>query len=105
MLHLLTSPGVYRKLKDEIAEAIKAGIISSPMTEAEAKNLPYLHVRIFFLPTLTTCTCTRLARTFLPPTFLLTSIPTLPTYLVFTVPELDTTGTPCHKHEILMGKG
>jgi len=49
MLHLLTSPGVYRKLKDEIAEAIKAGIISSPMTEAEAKNLPYLHVRIFLL--------------------------------------------------------
>jgi len=49
MLHLLTSPGVYRKLKDEIAEAIKAGIISSPMTEAEAKNLPYLHVRILWL--------------------------------------------------------
>lgn len=44
MLHLLTSPGSYRKLKDEISQAIAAGSISSPITEAEAKNLSYLHV-------------------------------------------------------------
>ncbi|KAK0616497.1 cytochrome P450 [Immersiella caudata] len=42
MLYLLTSPLVYRKLKDEIAAAIKSGRISSPVTNDEAKQLPYL---------------------------------------------------------------
>jgi len=44
MLHLLTSPTVYQKLKDEIAKAIKDGRISNPITNDEAKRLSYLQV-------------------------------------------------------------
>lgn len=49
MLHLLSSPPVYRRLKDEIAAAIREGRISQPVTDAEAKTLPYLHVFPLFL--------------------------------------------------------
>jgi hypothetical protein len=45
MLYLLTSPLVYRNLKREILVACKTGRISSPVTNEEAKQLPYLQVR------------------------------------------------------------
>jgi len=44
MLYLLTSPLVYLKLKSEIATASKRGLISSPVTNDEAKRLLYLQV-------------------------------------------------------------
>jgi len=45
MLYLLTSPLVYHALKREITVAEKTGRISSPVTDDEAKKLPYLQVR------------------------------------------------------------
>jgi cytochrome P450 len=42
MLLLLTSPPVYARAKQEIAAAISAGQISDPMTNEEAKALPYM---------------------------------------------------------------
>ena len=50
MLYLLSSPAVYRKLKAEIAERIKEGRISSPITNEEAKQFPYLQVRTSQIP-------------------------------------------------------
>ncbi|KAF4456709.1 hypothetical protein F53441_1265 [Fusarium austroafricanum] len=42
MLSLLSNPVAYRKLQTEIDNAIKSGTVSSPITDAEAKALPYL---------------------------------------------------------------
>ncbi|KAK3988391.1 cytochrome P450 [Cladorrhinum sp. PSN332] len=47
MFHLLTAPAAYRKLKDEIAQGIRDGRISSPITNDEAKALPYLQAVVF----------------------------------------------------------
>lgn len=44
MLHLLSSPQAYKKLQDEIAAGVREGRISSPITNEEAKRLPYLQV-------------------------------------------------------------
>ena len=44
LLHLLATPCVYQKLKDEISNAIHNGVISDPITNEEAKKLPYLQV-------------------------------------------------------------
>jgi hypothetical protein len=44
MLHLLSSPNAYQKLQDEITTGIQEGRISSPITNDEAKQLPYLQV-------------------------------------------------------------
>lgn len=44
MLFLMTSPSIYQKLKQEIADGIKQGSISSPIKHEEAKQLPYLQV-------------------------------------------------------------
>lgn len=44
LLYLMASPGVYSKLKQELADAIKEGRISNPVTNEQAKSLPYLHV-------------------------------------------------------------
>jgi cytochrome P450 len=44
MLYLMTTPTVYHKLKLEIADAIHAGQISTPIKPEEAKRLPYLQV-------------------------------------------------------------
>lgn len=41
MLLLLTSPPVYARVKEEIAAAISAGKMSDPITNEEAKALPY----------------------------------------------------------------
>jgi len=41
---LITTPRVYQHLQREIDEGIANGTISHPITDAEAKNLPYLQV-------------------------------------------------------------
>jgi cytochrome P450 len=46
MLCLLTNPVAYRKLQQEIDNAISARTISSPITDAEARKLPYLQAII-----------------------------------------------------------
>lgn len=46
LLHILSSPAVYHKLKQEIAEGIKAGLVSQPVTNEQAKKMPYLQAVI-----------------------------------------------------------
>lgn len=45
MLHLMTSPHHYRKLKEMIAQADRDGSVSCPIRQEEAKRMPYLQVR------------------------------------------------------------
>jgi cytochrome P450 len=42
LLHVLSSPNIFNRLRNEIDEGIRDGRISSPITDAEAKRLPYL---------------------------------------------------------------
>ncbi|KAK4655302.1 hypothetical protein QC762_0048590 [Podospora pseudocomata] len=42
MFHLMSSPGSYKRLQDEIDAAIREGRVSSPIAEEEARRLPYL---------------------------------------------------------------
>lgn len=44
MLHIMTCPQVYNKLKEEIRDAVIGGKVSSPIKFEEAKGLPYLQV-------------------------------------------------------------
>ncbi|KUJ15933.1 cytochrome P450 [Mollisia scopiformis] len=46
LLNLMSSPPCYRKLQEEIDSAIKTGKISSPITDSEAKQLPFLQAVI-----------------------------------------------------------
>lgn len=46
LLYFISSPAVYNKLKQEIAEGIKAGRISQPITNDQAKEMPYLQAVI-----------------------------------------------------------
>ena len=46
MLHIITSPLVYRRLQAEIDHAISTGKVSSPVSDAEARQLPYLQACI-----------------------------------------------------------
>lgn len=46
MLFLITNPSVLAKLRSEIDSAIRDNRISSPITDAEARNLPYLQACI-----------------------------------------------------------
>lgn len=46
MLNLLSNPVAYRKLQKEIDDGIRLGNISSPITDAEARKLPYLQAAI-----------------------------------------------------------
>jgi cytochrome P450 len=46
MLHLMCSPASYTKLAAEIRQADKDGRISSPITDAQARELPYLQAVI-----------------------------------------------------------
>ena len=46
MLHVLTNPASYMKLQSEIDEGICTGGISSPVTDAEARSMPYLQAAI-----------------------------------------------------------
>jgi cytochrome P450 len=45
LLCLMTSPTAYQKLKKEICDGITQERISNPITNEEAKKLPYLQVR------------------------------------------------------------
>jgi cytochrome P450 len=47
MLLVATAPQVYRKLQQEIDDGISNGKISSPITNAEGKALPYLQAVIY----------------------------------------------------------
>lgn len=46
MLNLLCNPMAYQKLHDEIDNGIRAGTISSPIEDSEARNMPYLQAVI-----------------------------------------------------------
>ncbi|KAK0736190.1 cytochrome P450 86A1 [Apiosordaria backusii] len=46
MFYLMSSPGSYRKLQEEIDMAMREGRISSPITDEEGKKLPYLQAVI-----------------------------------------------------------
>lgn len=46
LLFIMTNPQVYARFQSEIDERIAAGQISSPITDAEAKNFPYLQAII-----------------------------------------------------------
>jgi cytochrome P450 len=46
MISILTTPTSYRKLQVEIDDGIKAGKISSPIRDSEARQLPYLQAVI-----------------------------------------------------------
>jgi cytochrome P450 len=46
MLGILTNPNAYTKLQMEIDDGIKAGMISSPVQDSEARQLPYLQAAI-----------------------------------------------------------
>lgn len=46
MLNLLSNPIAYRTLQAEIDEGIKSGKISAPITDSEARQLPYLQAAI-----------------------------------------------------------
>lgn len=46
MMSLLSNPAAYRRLQKEIDDGINAGKISSPITDAEARQLPYLQATI-----------------------------------------------------------
>lgn len=46
MLYLMSSPQAYRKLVHEIRTAAAKGLISSPITDEEARTLPYLQAVI-----------------------------------------------------------
>lgn len=46
MLNVLTNPSVYKRLQDEIDTSVRAGNVSSPITDAEARSMPYLQAVI-----------------------------------------------------------
>lgn len=45
MLHLMTNPRVYYKLKQIVREAVNEGQVSNPITHDEARKIPYVQVR------------------------------------------------------------
>ncbi|RBA13220.1 hypothetical protein FPRO05_13647 [Fusarium proliferatum] len=47
LFYLMSSPRVYRKLKEEIRDTIREGKASSPITAAQARELPYLQAVIY----------------------------------------------------------
>ncbi|KAK3988432.1 Pisatin demethylase [Cladorrhinum sp. PSN332] len=47
LLFVMTTPRVYNALRDEMDAAVKAGKVSSPISNAEALELPYLQGVIF----------------------------------------------------------
>ncbi|KAF2691479.1 cytochrome P450 oxidoreductase [Lentithecium fluviatile CBS 122367] len=47
ILNIISNPPVYRKLQQEIDEAITRGLISSPIQDTEARRLPYLQACIY----------------------------------------------------------
>ncbi|KAI1141843.1 cytochrome P450 [Hypoxylon sp. FL0543] len=47
ILYILATPRIYQRLKDEIASAVREGRVSQPITQAEARGLPYLQAVIY----------------------------------------------------------
>ncbi|KAI0888215.1 cytochrome P450 [Annulohypoxylon maeteangense] len=47
LLHIFSIPRVYQRLKDEIRSAVVEGGVSHPITQAEARELPYLQGVIY----------------------------------------------------------
>ncbi|KAI0836308.1 cytochrome P450 [Hypoxylon sp. FL0890] len=47
ILHILATPRVYQRLKSEIASAVQDGKASHPITQAEARTLPYLQAVVY----------------------------------------------------------
>ncbi|KAK0719109.1 cytochrome P450 [Lasiosphaeris hirsuta] len=47
LLYIMTTPRVYQCLQAEIDDAVRAGNVSSPISQAEAKALPYLQAVIY----------------------------------------------------------
>lgn len=45
VLYIISTPRVYQRLKAEIGTALASGNISSPISNAQSKQLPYLQVR------------------------------------------------------------
>lgn len=50
LIHTITTPSVYQKLKKEIQLAVSEGRVSNPITFEEAKRLPYLQVSVLLRP-------------------------------------------------------
>ncbi|KAK4107196.1 cytochrome P450 [Canariomyces notabilis] len=46
MIHLLSSPPIYKRLQSEIDDGIASGKISSPIKDSEARQMPYLQAVI-----------------------------------------------------------
>lgn len=46
LLNLFSNPSSYRRLQEEIDDAVASGKISSPIKDAEARRLPYLQAAI-----------------------------------------------------------
>nr|XP_036581321.1 cytochrome P450 [Colletotrichum truncatum]KAF6789589.1 cytochrome P450 [Colletotrichum truncatum] len=46
MLYIISTPRVYHRLKDEIRAAVNGNIVSHPITQEQAKKLPYLQAVI-----------------------------------------------------------
>lgn len=44
LFHIISAPPVYARLKAEMAAAVRDGRASRPITNAEARELPYLQV-------------------------------------------------------------
>lgn len=42
ILNVLTNPHIYKSMQDEINAHVEAGVVLSPITDAEARNMPYL---------------------------------------------------------------
>ncbi|KAI0120436.1 cytochrome P450 [Hypoxylon sp. NC0597] len=47
ILYILSTHRIYQRLKDEIASAVQEGRVSRPITQAEARNLPYLQAVVY----------------------------------------------------------
>lgn len=44
LLCLLCSPPTYQRLKAAVKDVVKQGVVSEPISYAEAKSIPYLRV-------------------------------------------------------------
>ncbi|KAH8160376.1 hypothetical protein CIB48_g7870 [Xylaria polymorpha] len=47
LFYLIATPAAYQRLKNEMKAAIESGRVSSPITAAEAKELPYLQALLY----------------------------------------------------------
>lgn len=47
LLYIVASPHIYRRLRQEITEAVSEGRASNPITDVESRQLPYLQAVIY----------------------------------------------------------